>query len=380
MMKSSVIREMMKFTQQPHVISFAGGLPAAEKFPLDALSDAWHTLFDKTRPSAFQYGPTEGQPSLRKWIGERLQVPVANVIITTGSQQGLDLLGKIFVERNRRLLVEAPTYLGALQAFSIYEPEYVTVPSDEDGIVTEAINAEDCENASFLYLVPNFQNPTGRQLSMRRRQALIEKAQAHNLLLVEDDPYGQLCYSGEQFPTLQSMDPERVVYLGSFSKVLAPGLRVGFIVAPTEILDKLVQAKQATDLHTCSVAQELVYAVVSNGSFDTHLSNIRDLYKQRCDAMMRALEINMPPEVQWTNPMGGMFIWVTLPIHVNTVDLLNAAIEKGVAFVPGGSFFAHTPSHSNTMRLSFATVNATQIEAGIKILSALVIEHINIGK
>jgi 2-aminoadipate transaminase len=317
---------------------------------------------------------------LREWVAARCvqngaKVSAANVMITTGSQQALDLIAKVLVEKDRNLLVETPTYLGALQAFSLFEPRFVSIPCDDQGPITAELSRVATERASGFYLLPNFQNPSGRRMGLERRRELVNIAKQHELLLIEDDPYGDLSYSGDKLPSLLSMNPEGVIYTGSFSKVLAPGLRVGFVVAPDAIYSKLVQAKQAADLHTPSFTQRIVYEVVKDDFLDQHIPTIRDLYGKQCAAMLNALKQYFPAQAHWNEPQGGMFIWVTLPKHIDCTKLLEKAIANNIAFVPGAPFFSGTPEH-NTLRLSFVTVPVEKIQQGIKRLGELIAEEI----
>jgi 2-aminoadipate transaminase len=368
---SSAIREILKVTERPEVISFAGGLPSPATFPVERLQAACNEILAKAPSPALQYGPTEGYLPLREWVAARYNVSAANVLITTGSQQGLDLLGKVLIDVGSRVLVETPTYLGALQAFSLSEPQFVSVPSDDGGVLPESLTAELTNGARFLYCLPNFQNPTGRRLSVERRRALTRIAADAGVLLLEDDPYGALAYRGEQLPTLHSMNPQGVVHMGSFSKVLAPGLRVGYLIAPQALHAKLVQAKQAADLHTPSFTQRIVHEAVKDGFLDEHIPKIRALYADQCRAMLDALARHFPPQVQWNRPEGGMFIWVKLPPHLDGMKLLEKAIANNIAFVPGAPFFANEPQ-KNTLRLSFVTVPKDKIEEGIARLGQII--------
>ncbi|MEM5274397.1 PLP-dependent aminotransferase family protein [Cupriavidus taiwanensis] len=372
---SSVIREVLKLTEKPEIISFAGGLPAAQTFPVDALRAACNRVFVATPESALQYGPTEGFQPLRQWVAEKHNVDPARVLITTGSQQALDLLGKVFIDPGSKVLVEAPTYLGALQAFSIFEPDYMEVPTDDNGLQVDQLSASLADGARFLYTIPNFQNPTGRELSLTRRQALVERARALGLLLVEDNPYGELRYSGTPIASLHSMHPEGVVYLGSFSKILAPGLRLGYMLAPASIHAKLVQAKQASDLHTPTFTQRLAWEVLSTGMLDQHVASVCDRYGKHCAAMLDALSRHMPAGVRWSEPRGGMFIWVDLPPCVDAMALLQESVASQVAFVPGAPFYANSP-RPNTLRLAFVTVPPAQIETGIARLGHILARHL----
>lgn len=373
---SSAIREILKVTERPEVISFAGGLPSPATFPVDRLRKACNDILGTAASAALQYGPTEGYMALREWIAERysrngVHININQVLVTTGSQQGLDLLGKVLIDVGSRVLVETPTYLGALQAFSLSEPQFVSVSSDDSGVVPSALTRDLTTGARFMYCLPNFQNPTGRRLPLDRRTQLTSIASDSGLLLVEDDPYGALSYTGEQLPTLLSMNPQGVVHMGSFSKVLAPGLRVGYLIAPEGLQRKLVQAKQAADLHTPSFTQRIVHETIKDGFLDVHIPQIRNLYAQQCHAMLEALQRHFPASVTWNRPEGGMFIWVKLPAGIDSMALLEKAIAANVAFVPGAPFFANEPQ-SNTLRLSFVTVPREKIEEGIARLGALI--------
>jgi 2-aminoadipate transaminase len=377
---SSAIREILKVTERPEVISFAGGLPSPDTFPIAELHAATERVFAQAPTAALQYGPTEGFMALREWIAKRhstqsMRIDPADVLVTTGSQQALDLLGKVLIDVGSRVLVETPTYLGALQAFSLSEPQFVSIPSDEQGPIPAAMSAHLLEGARFMYCLPNFQNPTGRRIPRERRGELMAIARANELLILEDDPYGALSYSGDALPSLLSIDAEHVVHLGSFSKVLAPGLRVGYLIAPTQLHRKLVQAKQAADLHTPSFTQRIVYETVKDGFLDRHIPQIRSLYSERCAAMLAALNECFPASVTWNQPEGGMFIWVHLPSGMNSMALLEKAIERGVAFVPGAPFFASHPE-ANTLRLSFVTVPPEKIARGIATLGSLIAEEL----
>ncbi len=372
---SSAIREILKVTERPEVISFAGGLPSPATFPVERMREASDKVLRDAPQAALQYGPTEGYAPLREWVAARLSrhgasIRPSQVLITTGSQQGLDLIGKVLIDEGSKVLVETPSYLGALQAFSLFQPAFASMEADADGIVVDALDDGQLAGARFIYCLPNFQNPTGRRLPLERRHALVERAAAAGVPLVEDDPYGELCYNGQALPSLLSMNPDGVVYMGSFSKVLAPGLRLGYVVAPEAVLGKLVQAKQAADLHTPSFSQRIVHEVVRDGFLDTHVPGIRSLYASQCQLMLDAMDRHFPRRVSWNRPEGGMFIWVTLPAGIDSSALLEQAIAHNVAFVPGAPFFATDPQH-NTLRLSFVTVPGERIEAGITVLGEL---------
>lgn len=374
-LQSSAIREILKITERAEVISFAGGLPAPATFPVDEMRAAFDRVLALRGREALQYSATEGYAPLREWIAARVgtdAAPVApdDVMIVSGSQQGLDLLAKVLVDPGDRVLVETPTYLGALQAFSLFGPRFVAVASDTEGLLPDALD-DAMRGAKFLYCLPNFQNPTGRLLPLARRQALVERARALDLLILEDDPYGALSYDGETPPAIRTLAPERTVYMGSFSKVLAPGLRIGYVIAPPALRAKLVQAKQATDLHTATLSQQAVFEVVKNGFLDGHIPSIRALYRDQCEAMLAALARHMPEGVRWNRPRGGMFLWVELPRGMDATAVLAQAVENNVAFVPGAPFYAADPV-SESLRLAFVTVPPPRIEEGVERLARVI--------
>ena len=370
--KSSVIREILKVTARPEVISFAGGLPSDASFPVAQLKKAFEKVLAETPQAALQYSTTDGYAPLREWVAAEKSksgatIKPEQVIIVSGSQQALDLIGKVFINEGDKVLVEAPTYLGALQAFDLFFPKYVSLPSDEDGLDAEQITVEHAQDAKFLYALPNFQNPTGRLMTEARRQALVAKARELNLLVIEDDPYGELWYTSAPPPSLLSRMPERVIQMGSFSKILAPGLRLGYIVAPEEIARKFEQVKQATDLHTATLTQRAVYEVVKDGFLNEHIPTIRSMYHTQAQAMLSALDEHMPTGVKWNQPAGGMFLWLELPEGMDSEEMLKKALARNVAYVPGTPFYANEPVR-NTLRLAFVTVPEDKIRAGVKVL------------
>jgi 2-aminoadipate transaminase len=381
-MNPSVIREILKVTEKPGIISFAGGLPSPKTFPVEAMAEATQRVLTQDGRAALQYAASEGYGPLRDWVAaelgkQGLKASADQVLITTGSQQGLDLVAKILIDAGSRILVETPTYLGALQAFTPMEPTVVSVDSDDEGVVVrdliaKARNAE--TKARFLYVLPNFQNPTGRTMSEARRAALSAEAARLGLPLIEDNPYGDLWFDAAPPPSLTSRNPEGCVYLGSFSKILAPGLRLGFMVAPKVLYPKLLQAKQAADLHSPSFNQRIVAEVLKDGFIDRHVPTIRALYKNQRNAMLAALKKEMAGlDVVWNTPVGGMFLWARLPEGVNAVELLPRAVDKGVAFVPGAAFYADH-ADPRTLRLSFVTASVEQINTGIAALAAAIRE------
>jgi 2-aminoadipate transaminase len=375
-MNPSVLRELLKLTDRPGVISFAGGLPSPKTFPTPQFADACAAVLKNEGAAALQYAASEGHLALREWVAASLpwQVNPEQVLITTGSQQALDLIGKVLIDKNSRVLVETPTYLGALQAFAPMEPEFVNVASDDVGIRLDDLSKK-AFGARFLYVLPNYQNPTGKTLPEVRRVALVDAAMRLGLPLVEDNPYGDLWFDSPPPPPLTARNAEGCLYVGSFSKTLAPGLRLGFLVAPKAIYPKLLQAKQAADLHTASFNQRIVVEVLKDGFIDRHVPTIRALYKAQRDAMLTALEKHLSGSgVFWNIPQGGMFLWVTLPLQMDAAKLLINALKRNVAFVPGAAFYCDQSEH-NTLRLSFVTATIEQINDGIARLAETILEQ-----
>ena len=387
-MTSSIIRELLKLTEQPDVISFAGGLPAPEVFPRDEIAAAAARVLRDQGQTALQYAATEGYLPLRELLVRQMarygiKVTPANVLITSGSQQGLDLIGRLFVNPGDRILTESPTYLGALQAWSAYQADYLTVPIDDLGIDVDQLEAQLRAGPKFLYILPNFQNPAGVTLSLERRRRLVELANHYGAPIVEDDPYGQLRYEGEHLPPLVQLDAELhdqrdgeftgdVLYLSTLSKTLAPGLRVAWIVAPESVITRLVQMKQGADLHTSTFCQLVAYEVAKDGFLDTHVRRIRELYGERRNAMLAALERHFPNEVSWTRPAGGLFVWLTLPPGLDSTALLREALERErVAFVPGTAFFPRGGGE-RTCRLNFSYAGTDRIDEGIRRLGNVI--------
>ena len=390
-MGRSVIRELLKYSLRPELISFAGGLPAPELFPTEHCQDAACRLLTENGRTALQYGPSEGYPPLRQFISDQMcrsgiKVGPDNVLITNGSQQALDAIGKLLINPGDRVLVEEPTYLGALQAWNAYQAEYVTVPIDDDGLCTDQLEPALRMGPKFMYVLPNFQNPGGTTMALARRQGLVALSNKYGIPIVEDDPYGALRFEGEHLPSLIDLDGRwqaqaglnghdfvegNVIYLGTFSKTLAPGLRLGWIVAPTEVIEQLVMAKQGMDLHTSSFTQMLAYEVVKDGFLDEHIREIRKVYSERRLVMLAALERYFPEGCSWTRPEGGLFLWARVPEWVDTAELLPTAIEHNVAYVPGFAFYVDPERGRNTMRLNFSCARSEQIEEGIRRLGGL---------
>lgn len=376
-MNPSVIREILKVTEKPGVISFAGGLPSPKTFPIDAFAEACAKVLREDGRAALQYAASEGYGPLREAVAAQLPWPVdpAQVLITTGSQQGLDLVAKVLIDSGSRVLVETPTYLGALQAFAPMEPDVVGVASDDEGVDVADFGAK-AQGARFAYVLPNFQNPTGRTMSEARRAALSQAAAQHGVPLVEDNPYGDLWFDAPPPLPLTARNPEGGIYLGSFSKVLAPGLRLGYVIAPPQIAPKLLQAKQAADLHSPSFNQRVVAEVIRDGFLDRHVPTIRALYKAQRDAMLAALTREMAGlDVTWNTPVGGMFLWARLPAGMDAIALLPKAVDQGVAFVPGAAFYADG-ADPRTLRLSFVTASEQQIATGVAALAAVIREQL----
>ena len=374
-LRPSAIREILKTTESPDVISFAGGLPAPELFPLEGVRRAVEAVLARDGRAALQYGVTEGCLALREWVAGHLsssgiKTSPDEVLITTGSQQALDLIGKVLLDPGDLVLVENPAYVGALQAFRAYEAEVVGLPADAEGIRIDALRdflRSAPRKPKFIYLVPNFQNPTGTSTSGERRREIARVAARAGIPIVEDDPYGQLRYSGEDVPALVAF-PEAAdwIYLGTSSKILAPGLRVAWmVVADPRLRERLVTAKQATDLHTSSLTQRIAAAFLSQpGALDFHLARLRSAYVRRRDAMLAALARHLPSGSEWSRPDGGLFLWVRLPEPIDTVELLAIAARRKIAFVPGAPFWVGRPV-TNTLRLNFSNASEERIAEGI---------------
>jgi 2-aminoadipate transaminase len=371
-MTSSIIRETLKLMCTPGIISLAGGNPAPELFPTREFQEACRYILEHDGAQALQYGVTEGYPPLREFLVSKMQkygVPaeVENILIVNGSQQALDLLGKVFLNAGDTVLTDRPTYLGAIQAWTAYEARFVTVPLDDDGsrvdLFEDTLNREPVK---FIYSLPNFHNPAGVTLSLERRRQLVDLAARHGIFVVEDDPYGELRFEGEDITPIVVMHKENTIYLSTFSKTLAPGIRLGWIVAPSKIIGKLVQAKQGADLHTSTFVQMVANDICQRGFLRQHVKRIRDTYKERCAMMLSAMDRYFPAGVRWTRPQGGLFLWVILPEGTDCMELLKAAIEKKVAFIPGTAFYPDGKSGHNTFRLTFATASPEMIEEGIR--------------
>ena len=382
-MRSSVIREILKITQQPDVISFAGGLPAPELFPVREFVESCRHVLVKQGREALQYSVTEGYPPLKEFLARKARkygVPAepANIVLTNGAQQALDLIGRVFLNPGDAVLTERPTFLGALQAWNAYEIRYVTVPLDDEGmVVEEAARALETERVKFIYALPNFHNPGGTTLSEERRRRLAELAAEHGTFLVEDDPYGELRYEGTDLTPLVAIHKESVIYVSTFSKTLAPGIRLGWALAPQNVIDRLVQAKQGADLHTSTLTQMVVHDLCHRGILKAHVERLREVYQARRDLMLDTMQREFPPGVNWTRPHGGLFLWVRLPGEADSKALLDIAVQQEkVAFVPGAPFFPPPGGGANTLRLNFSNASEEKIVEGICRLGKVLREHL----
>jgi 2-aminoadipate transaminase len=384
-MRRSEVRELLKLTEQPGVISFGGGLPAAELFPVKRCEEACIKVLREQGAQALQYSTTEGHRPLREMIARHasrfgLNVGPENILITASSQQSLDLLGKVFINAGDHIALEHPTYLGALQAWNLCQAQYIPVPVDDDGMRTDSLEAALRGGPKFLYALPNFQNPTGVTISLERRKQIVRLADHYGVPIVEDDPYGQLRYEGEHLPSIVALDAAfqagngtytgNVIYTSTFSKTLAPGLRLGWIVASEGVIERLVIAKQATDLHTGTFTQMIAYEMARGGFIDEHVRAMRPAYRERRDAMLAAMAEFFPPSVTWTRPKGGLFLWVRFPESIDASDILREAIPQKVAFVVGSAFFADG-SGKNTARFNFSAADPERIREGIRRLGAV---------
>ncbi|HXU08729.1 MAG TPA: PLP-dependent aminotransferase family protein [Blastocatellia bacterium] len=371
-MPVSAIRELLKVTEHPEIISFAGGLPAPELFPVDAIARAHAEVFADEAAVALQYSTTEGCRSLRQWIASRMQMrgittTADHVMITTGAQQGVDLTAKIFLERGDTVIVENPCYLAAIQSFSGYEASFIPIDSDDHGMRVDDIEeALKHSRPRLIYIVSEFSNPKGTTLSHERRMKLIELSARHRIPILEDNPYSELRYQGNRPPPLAALDTEGlVIHLGSFSKTLSPGMRLGWLIASDAVFQNAVIAKQAADLHTSTVEQRAAARLLQTFDYDRHIRDLCTVYGERCQAMRSAIERYFPQDVKATEPEGGLFIWVQLPERINAEELFIDAVAERVAFVPGTSFFACEP-RQNFMRLNFSNQTPEMIEEGIK--------------
>lgn len=380
-MRRSEVRELLKLTEQPGIISFGGGLPAPEVFPIREFETACTRVLREQGARALQYSTTEGYRPLREMIARHtcrygVTVTPENILITSGSQQALDLIGKVFINQGDHLLVERPTYLAALQAWNTYQAQYTAVPMDDDGLMTDALEAALRGGPKFIYALPNFQNPTGVTMSLERRRELVRLADHYGVPILEDDPYGQLRYEGEHLPSIVAVDSEyrsgngkpytgNVMYMSTFSKTLAPGLRLGWVTGPTDVIERLVQAKQGADLHTSTFNQMVAYEVAHGGFLDEHVKVIRRVYRERRDAMLAAMRECFPDGTTWTHPQGGLFLWVRFPEWLDAADVLRESVKEGVAFLAGAPFFFDR-TNANTARFNFSNADPERIREGVR--------------
>lgn len=373
-MQASEIRELLKLTAQPDIISFAGGLPAPELFPVEEIAKVSHDLVEKEGRALLQYATTEGRPTLRAKIAKRMkdkyhtEVNPDDILITTGSQQCLDFAGKLFLDPGDVVLCESPSYFGALNAFNAYEPNLVEVPTDDGGLIPEELDKilETTPNCKFIYVIPDFQNPTGRTWSMERRKAFMEVVNKHNLPVLEDNPYGELRYEGEILPSLKSLDTKGLVmFLGTFSKIFCPGLRLGWVAAEHSVVEEFVKIKQSADLHTSNFDQGVADAYMDAYDLDAHVEEIKALYRKRRDLIVKTMEEEFPAGVEFTRPQGGLFLWVTLPEGVSAKTVFHKCIEMKVAAVIGDAFYPNDKT-DRSLRVNYSNMTEDRIVEGVK--------------
>ena len=370
-MKPVGIRQVVARTQDPHIISFTAGKPAPSMFPLGATAETAGIVIEKYGAAAMQYSATEGFLPLREFIANRYPHVTANdVRIISGSQQAIDICGKVFLNPHDKVVVSSPTYMGAITSLNVYEPTYLTVACDEQGMLPDSLEAALKQSPKLLYCTPNFMNPTGVDMSLERRQITVELAQKYDVPILEDDPYGELRFEGEALPNLFELAPEQVIYASTFSKTLAPGFRLGWIIANQEVLEPLMIAKQIADLQVPTYSQRLIYEIVQNGFMDAQIPRLRDHYRQQRDLLLDAMQRHFPPEVSYHPPSGGMFVWCELPEELDATELLEIALEHKVAYIPGASFYPNEQG-KNTFRLSYSIATPEEIEIGIEKLGKI---------
>ncbi|MFJ7469315.1 PLP-dependent aminotransferase family protein [Peribacillus frigoritolerans] len=373
LVKSSETREILKVTERPEVISFAGGLPAPELFPVENLKNACNAVLDEEGAASLQYGTTEGYIPLRGAISQRMKgiginSTIENVLITSGSQQALDLTGRLFINEGDTIICESPTYLAAINAFKSYDAKFVEVVMDDDGMVMEELEKKlnNHPDTKFIYTIPDFQNPTGRTLKLERRKRMIELANQYDVLIVEDNPYGAVRFAGEELPPVKHFDTEnRVIYISTFSKIFTPGLRLGWICADESFIEKYVAFKQTADLHTDSLAQRITAKYMEIYDMEEHIKKIKAVYKTKCTNMMRSIEEFFPKNLSYSNPEGGLFIWVELPEGIDSAHIFTECLKNNVACVPGTPFFPNG-TQKNTLRLNYSNMSNEKIIEGIK--------------
>ncbi len=374
--KSSTIREILKLTQKSEIISFAGGLPAPGLFPSERIKEATVNVLEDIPEQALQYSLTEGYPPLRKWIGQRIGQNPDYIQIVSGSQQGLDLIAKLMLNEGDKVVVSSPTYMGALRAFDVYGVEYVSVETDELGMLPDALEQALKKGAKLIYVIPNFDNPAGTTMSLERRQKLVALSRKYGVAIVEDNPYGELRFRNQNLPNLIDLAPEMVIYCSTFSKIMVPGFRLAWLVVQPEMMEHIVNIKQASDLHSSTFTQMITYEVTKDGFMDEQISRVKSYYKLQNETMLSRMRATFPDEIAWTNPDGGMFLWVMLPRSMNATELLKKAVAKKVAYVPGFAFYANKPKQ-NTLRLSYSVASLEQIETGIASLAEVFKENMH---
>jgi 2-aminoadipate transaminase len=375
----SELSRVLRLTRKPSVISFSGGLPSPEIFPVSSLRAASDYVLTHEATQALQYSITEGYEPLREWILSHLDAPsdwdASNVQIVTGSQQGLSIIGKAMLDPGDNIAVELPSYFGGLRVFDSYEINYLGVQCDEDGMLPDSLEAALAQKPKFLYVMPTFQNPRGTTMSLERRQKTIELARKYGVPIVEDDAYGRLRFEGQNLPKLVELAPDIVVYSGTFSKILAPGMRLAWLAGPRDVIEMMMRTKQTADMHTPIFTQLIAYRVAVDHDLDNHVQVICDFYQEHRDAMLSAMDVHFPEGVSWNRPQGGMFLWVTLPEHIKAMDVLHEAVKQDVAFVPGDPFFADGTG-KNTFRLSYSKPSSDDIREGIRRLGGVLNEQL----
>ncbi|MCD6172030.1 MAG: PLP-dependent aminotransferase family protein [Thermoplasmata archaeon] len=382
-MRSSEIRELLELSQQPDVISFAGGLPNPDTFPLHQINEIVSMILENEGSKALQYGPTPGLKEFRKQLADfigkdGIDVSMDDILITSGSQQALDIVGKIFINEGDVIITGLPTYLGGINAFLAYRAKLIGIPLDDNGmrvdLLEEKINEIEKEGkkVKLIYTIPTFQNPAGVEMSEDRRKRMLEIAKEHDILILEDDPYGKLRFEGNAIKPIKAFDNnEQVIYMATFSKILSPGLRLAYVAAPTEIAKKMMIAKQSMDLCTSTFTQLIAYYYIKYGYIDKQIPKIIEMYRKKRDIMLSALEKFFPPGCKWTQPRGGMFLWVELPEYINTVEMFPEAVSSKVAYINGRAFYVNGDGY-NTMRLNFTNARDDEIEEGIKRLADVI--------
>jgi len=379
----SFIREILKVATDKNIISFAGGLPNPSLFPIKELNIATQEVFKNAGSNALQYSNSEGYAELRKTIANQyknkkgIDVSVDQILITNGSQQALDLLGKVFLNEDDEIIMEEPGYLGAIQAFSVFRPKFLSVPVYQNGMDCEALSKTlTNHNPKMMYIVPNFQNPSGICYTTENREIVAGLLKNSNVLLVEDDPYGELRFKGEAQPGFKKYLPDQTIMLGTFSKTVVPSFRIGWVVAPAEIMEKLIVAKQAADLHTNFFCQMIINQYFTMFDNDVHIRKVSIAYGRQRDAMVSAIKKYFPGEISYTEPDGGMFLWVTLPEGFSSMELLSLTTKKNVVFVPGNQFYTNRTGDVNTLRLNYSCANEEMIDKGIRIMAECIDELI----